>query len=280
MAWVQVGTKSSSNTWGSAPPIKINWTVTAYRDDETNNLKINGTISAVYVSGYFGYNITWGSWVISGSNMKSGTLKNNTPNTWTTVSASQEWSLGYNESETILCAASCASNSGRDAIHLSLTIDTPLLAMEPESTEDDVIIVSAGKKNRGIQLKSGNTNVYPITYFPVGAIYVSTSSTSPASLIGGSWTQLKDRFLLGAGSTYALGATGGAATVALTTSTMPAHSHSAGSGDGSISGSTRYNATRGTGSSTKTIYTEYEGSGTAHNNMPPYLVVYMWRRTA
>ena len=135
MAWVQVGTQTTTKTWGSAPPISCKWVITAYRDDQTNDLKINGTLSATYVSGYFGYNITWGSWVISDANMKSGTLKGNTPNTWTTVSASQEWSLGQNSSTSILCAASFASNSGRDALHLSVTLPTPLIVQEEEEEE-------------------------------------------------------------------------------------------------------------------------------------------------
>ena len=52
--------------------------------------------------------------------------------------------------------------------------------------------------------------------YPIGSLYMSTNDTSPASLFGGTWEQLKDRFLLGAGDTYAAGVTGGSAT----------HSHS------------------------------------------------------
>ena len=44
--------------------------------------------------------------------------------------------------------------------------------------------------------------------YPVGAIYISVNSTSPASLFGGTWEQLKDRFLIGAGNSYAVNATG------------------------------------------------------------------------
>ena len=61
--------------------------------------------------------------------------------------------------------------------------------------------------------------------YPVDSIYMSVNSTSPASLFGGTWTQLKDRFLLGAGSTYSNGATGGAATVTLTSDQIPSHKH-------------------------------------------------------
>jgi hypothetical protein len=50
------------------------------------------------------------------------------------------------------------------------------------------------------------------TVYPVGAIYMSVNPTSPASLFGGTWEALKNRFLVGAGDTYAVNATGGATT--------------------------------------------------------------------
>lgn len=64
--------------------------------------------------------------------------------------------------------------------------------------------------------------------YPVGSIYMSVNSTSPSSLFGGTWVQLKDRFLLGAGDTYSNGATGGAATHTLTAAEMPGHTHTVG----------------------------------------------------
>ena len=62
--------------------------------------------------------------------------------------------------------------------------------------------------------------------YPVGSIYLSSKNTNPATLFGGTWTQIKDRFILTAGDYYSNGATGGAATVTLTVSNMPSHSHS------------------------------------------------------
>lgn len=60
---------------------------------------------------------------------------------------------------------------------------------------------------------------------PVGSLYWSSSPTDPATLFGGTWTRIKDRFVLAAGDTYGNGATGGSATVQLTESNLPAHSH-------------------------------------------------------
>ena len=62
--------------------------------------------------------------------------------------------------------------------------------------------------------------------YPVGSIYWSSNNTNPGTLFGGTWTQIKDRFILAAGDYYSNGATGGAATVTLTVSNMPSHSHS------------------------------------------------------
>ena len=63
-------------------------------------------------------------------------------------------------------------------------------------------------------------------FYPVGSIYWSSNNTNPGTLFGGTWTQIKDKFVLAAGDSYSNGATGGAATVTLTVSNMPSHSHS------------------------------------------------------
>ena len=131
--------------------------------------------------------------------------------------------------------------------------------------------------------------------YPVNSIYMSVNSTSPASLFGGTWTQLKDRFLLGAGSSYSNGATGGAATHTLTEAQMPSHYHDGITTDGLL-GTHRMNYRNGdapsgsnsaywcientTTPNTHSARTVPTGGGAAHNNMPPYLVVYMWKRTA
>ena len=64
--------------------------------------------------------------------------------------------------------------------------------------------------------------------YPVGSIYMSTSSTNPGTLFTGTtWSQISDRFLVGMGSTYkTAGGTGGASSVTLATGNLPSHSHS------------------------------------------------------
>ena len=127
--------------------------------------------------------------------------------------------------------------------------------------------------------------------YPVGSIYLSVNSTNPGTIFGGTWEQLKDRFLLGTGDTYTAGTTGGEATHKLTTSEIPKHQHDVTWANESFgirnegqfgSGATSWNCLKlqdisaGTALKAKVQST---GDG-AHNNMPPYLVVYMWKRTA
>jgi len=118
-----------------------------------------------------------------------------------------------------------------------------------------------------------------LSHMPVGYVYISTDSTSPQVLFGGTWERIAGRFLLAADDTYTAGSTGGEATHVLTEAEMPKHRHSitARAANGSASVQVESYAS---GDSARTPYTNYAGSSAAHNNMPPYLSVYMWRRTA
>jgi microcystin-dependent protein len=63
--------------------------------------------------------------------------------------------------------------------------------------------------------------------YPVGSLYWSANSTNPSTLFGGTWVQIKDRFVLACGDTYkTVGATGGASSVTLSVNNMPSHTHS------------------------------------------------------
>lgn len=131
--------------------------------------------------------------------------------------------------------------------------------------------------------------------YPIGSIYLSVNDTNPSTFIGGTWERIKDRFLLAAGDTYAAGSTGGEATHKLTVNEMPSHSHEEKVGDQGSNQNTnvlRKRKTNGTypggvfnadWTSTglgDSISTNYTGGSAAHNNMPPYIAVYMWVRTA
>jgi hypothetical protein len=142
-------------------------------------------------------------------------------------------------------------------------------------------------------LKVNNKNIFDLIY-PVGSIYISVNSTNPGTLFGGTWEQIQGRFLLGMSSSYPMGSTGGSKDAVVV-----AHTHNPANeagysgfitnskkafsiGDmGSQSGSGRYYpfATSDFDISRNTATGSTGVSGT-DKNMPPYLAVAMWKRTA
>lgn len=121
--------------------------------------------------------------------------------------------------------------------------------------------------------------------YPVGSIYMSTVSTNPKDLFGGTWEALGGRFLIGADGTYKAGATGGEATHKLSIAEMPSHHH-VGSGYACGNEAGGYGLSYGSGGFENRVYVTggtytigNTGGGGAHNNLPPYLSVYMWKRT-
>lgn len=145
------------------------------------------------------------------------------------------------------------------------------------------------KANSVNEIMTFNPNETSIDrYYRIGAIYMSVNSTSPATLFGGYWVRLKDRFLLGAGDTYSAGATGGEATHTLSLYEMPSHNHPIGNSYNNTNLVAIKTTDRGKSSLNDnaagdivkniTITTGNAGASFPHNNMPPYTVVYMWKR--
>lgn len=146
--------------------------------------------------------------------------------------------------------------------------------------------------------------------YPVGSIYINaTNSRNPAQIFGfGTWAQISaGRVLLGAGTAdsgtiYNAGGTGGEEKHALTTTEMPSHNHKGttsrsgehthsfpankGWGGNAIVGCSSgndvesYKTTSSSGAHTHTFTTDNTSGNTPHNNMQPYLVVYIFKRTA
>ena len=117
--------------------------------------------------------------------------------------------------------------------------------------------------------------------YPVNSIYISYSHTSPAELFGGTWARIEDRFLWGCKSTESIGATGGESSHTLVVDEMPSHSHPFISTNEYSSTSGGWNAPAwGPGSKNTAAITGFTGGGAAHNNMPPYIQVSIWRRIA
>jgi len=132
--------------------------------------------------------------------------------------------------------------------------------------------------------------------YAIGAIYITANeSDKPAAKFGGTWEQITDMFLVGAGGSYGLGSTGGEASHVLTLAEMPAHEGHLFSNDkpydiGNATGmylpqgvmGTDGTVGRGWNNNATEMYPPAytKGSGNAHNNIPPYFAVNIWRRVA
>lgn len=153
-------------------------------------------------------------------------------------------------------------------------------------------------------LQVGGKSLLDLVY-PVGSIYLSVSGTDPQTLFGGTWARLEDVFLLAAGAKHPAGSTGGEEAHTLTVGEMPSHGNHLmqgrmyqeladnASNDSSYRSNTLYLG-KNTFASTGNINRGWKdwnggemypagtlkGGGNPHNNMPPYLAVYTWKRTA
>lgn len=147
--------------------------------------------------------------------------------------------------------------------------------------------------------QTAGTNFVLDNVYPIGSIYMNVNSTNPGTLFGGTWEQIQGKFLLGMSSSYPAGSQGGEASHTLTTAEMPSHGHNPANepgyfgfitnskkvfevGDmGVQSGSGRYYPyASATFDISRNSLTGTTGGGNSHNNMPPYLSIYIWKRTA
>ena len=137
-----------------------------------------------------------------------------------------------------------------------------------------------------LKYKSGSSWIdYNLVIYPVGAIYISYTSTSPASLFGGSWTPITGRFLYMNSGT----STGGSNTVSIAHNNLPFRlllctrglSGTIASIKASWGGQTVNNSTWiMTTLWDSGLYDFPGGQVKPMNNMPAYQTVYAWRRTA
>lgn len=114
--------------------------------------------------------------------------------------------------------------------------------------------------------------------YPVGSIYIAYSHNDPATMFGGSWVRIENAFLWGCDKDGGIGTTGGEKTHTLTVNELPSHTH--GSVYSGNAAGTKTHAWLASGGSSMAYGTVATGGGAAHNNMPPYVQVSIWRRTA
>jgi hypothetical protein len=128
-----------------------------------------------------------------------------------------------------------------------------------------------------LDLEVKGRSIFDMVY-PVGSIYLAYNHTNPGTLFPGTtWTRIYGAFPWFTDANGAIGLTGGERTVTLTASQIPAHNHG---GTYTNAGTARTHAWLASGGSAMGFDTVNAGGGEAHNNMPPYIQISAWRRTA
>ena len=117
------------------------------------------------------------------------------------------------------------------------------------------------------------------SFMPVGYILLLYSHADPNTMYPGTtWVRISNAFLWAVDGSGTIGQTGGAKEVTLTVDQIPAHSH--GSVYSQHATGTKDKAWYNASGSSVAYGTVSTGGGAAHNNMPPYVQVSVWRRTA
>lgn len=189
-----------------------------------------------------------------------------------------------------------------DTFKVIETIEIPVIAKARpsdytiEDTDEEIYsfnklendIVNAKKE---FEKKLDEVENDPLKAYPVDSIYISWSHTSPAELFGGTWERVinpetgEGVFLYGCAESDQIGEFGGEALHTLTIDEMPPHSHGLyyrNTYTGNSSGNAVTNNVGGNSTLQHEgyLYMDNTGGGKAHNNMPPYVNVSVWRRVA
>lgn len=115
----------------------------------------------------------------------------------------------------------------------NLTVDGDInlkngLTVSGNTTVEDLTVNKNGMVTGTLTVENLNIGTKALIdmIYPIGSLYWSSKNINPNSLFGGTWEQIKDKFVLAAGDTYSNGTTGGSASVTLTVANMPSHNHS------------------------------------------------------
>tara|TARA_B100000161_G_scaffold221710_1_gene167056 strand:+ start:328 stop:1209 length:882 start_codon:yes stop_codon:yes gene_type:complete len=276
---------ASTNTWGG----KINNDLDA----------VDGIFAAGGDGTSVGLNVGSGKTLTIGGTLdvngtidcEGGTIDNTTigastaaPGSFTTLNSSSLATLN---------SITCAGTSTLTTVDINGgAIDGTAIGANSASTIAATTVTASSHINTtGGEVQINGTNIFDKIY-PVGSIYINaTNSTNPGTLLGfGTWTAFgAGRVPVGIDSSDTdfdtAEETGGSKTHTLTTNELPSHTHTHTVQTGRSFSSSIGNAPVVQGSdntvlSSSAVTTSSTGGGAAHNNLQPYIVVYMWKRTA
>ena len=266
-------------------PVKLN-TFSAYRTEGGTSNNITFSYTGEYWNDSFG----------SSSNSLTAVYKYKQvgTSTWTTGTVSITPSTGSVVSGSIY-TFSCTGSFG-NVFDLSKSYEIQLIISDKLDVSTITITVPLAQPAMKVK---GNSAIFPKDTIqledtlgvrtllidlmhPIGSLLFTNRSDNPGTYLGGSWEQIKDKFILGAGDSYALNGTGGNSTVTLTIAQMPSHGHyqvvTANAGGSAVRND--WDSDTNGGVYPQGANTGATGGGGSHNNMPPYITKYVFMRTS
>lgn len=198
-------------------------------------------------------------------------------------SSGQAADVGQHKKVTLQEQADLGTGSVGATIFGSQTIDGKGELVYTDEDDNDIQLTKAGKVCLNQVDLASVAGIMDLIY-PVGSVVTLGVSTNPATLYGvGTWTAIAGKVIVGIDATQTefdtLNETGGAKTHTLTVGEIPSHTHpiSLHNNDGGAIEKVRGTTSGDTGVNDAS---EATGSGQAHNNLQPYIVKYVWERTA
>lgn len=194
---------------------------------------------------------------------------------------------GCHDQVTLLEKADIGSGAVGKTILGSQTVSGKGELVYTDEDDNDIVLTKDGRlraASLGALDETPSDTLFPATVlaaiYPIGIVITLGVATNPATLFGfGTWTAIAGRVIVGIDATQtefdALNETGGAKTHTLTESEIPTHDVGPTFGEVSNLGSSSGGQWR-----TDSVTKESFGGGGAHNNLQPYIVKYVWERTA
>jgi len=162
-----------------------------------------------------------------------------------------------------------------------------------QATTGDHFAIAVISKSAGqvgvVSCILANSNSSVLNAYPIGSIYMSVNPTNPSNYFGGTWVAWgTGRVPVGLDSSQSefdtVEKTGGEKAHTLMVTEMPSHTHSFGRPSwyvsDFVSGGDIFTPNGYKTSKRVTMNTDATGGSGAHNNLQPYIVCYMWKRTA